>query len=180
MAKDLSKIAKQKKIKYFLISYVDFFGVLRSKLVPSQAIKEMQKEGAGFAGFSTYLDMSPADADMASIPDPESFEDIFHYNFDAVPTIPFYNLVQKLENGESLSFTDIFDSPEIAYNVDFSLRLLKCVTLEPGKISSYLNLSLMPNNSRRSLAHSGSSVLEAMPIGMLLSSMTWNISIASG
>ena len=72
MAIDLSKIAKQKKIKYFLISYVDFFGVLRSKLVPAQSIKEMQKEGAGFAGFSTYLDMSPADADMASIPDPSS------------------------------------------------------------------------------------------------------------
>ena len=72
MTKDLAKIAKQKKIKYFLISYVDFFGVLRSKLVPSQSIKEMQKEGAGFAGFSTYLDMSPADADMASIPDPNS------------------------------------------------------------------------------------------------------------
>ena len=44
MATDLSKIAKQKKIKYFLISYVDFFGVLRSKLVPSQVIKDMQKE----------------------------------------------------------------------------------------------------------------------------------------
>jgi len=72
MALDLSKIAKQKKIKYFLISYVDFFGVLRSKLVPTQSIKEMQKEGAGFAGFSTYLDMSPADADMVSIPDPSS------------------------------------------------------------------------------------------------------------
>ena len=53
MALDLSKIAKQKKIKYFLISYVDFFGVLRSKLVPTQSIKEMQKEGAGFAVFST-------------------------------------------------------------------------------------------------------------------------------
>ena len=72
MAIDLSKIAKQKKIKYFLISYVDFFGVLRSKLVPTQSIKEMQKEGAGFAGFSTYLDMSPADADMVSIPDSSS------------------------------------------------------------------------------------------------------------
>ncbi len=72
MPKDLSKIAKQKKIKYFLISYVDFFGVLRSKLVPAQSIKEMQKEGAGFAGFSTYLDMSPADPDMAAIPDPDS------------------------------------------------------------------------------------------------------------
>ena len=43
MAKDLSKIAKQKKIKYFLISFVDLFGVLRSKLVPTRAIAEMQK-----------------------------------------------------------------------------------------------------------------------------------------
>ena len=72
MSQDLSKIAKQKKIKYFLISYVDFFGVLRSKLVPAQVIKDMQKEGAGFAGFATYLDMSPADPDMVSIPDPSS------------------------------------------------------------------------------------------------------------
>ena len=72
MAINLSEIAKKKKIKYFLISYVDFFGVLRSKLVPSQSIKEMQKDGAGFAGFSTYLDMSPSDPDMAAIPDPKS------------------------------------------------------------------------------------------------------------
>ena len=43
MSKNLSKIAKQKKIKYFLISFVDLFGVLRSKLVPAQAIAEMQK-----------------------------------------------------------------------------------------------------------------------------------------
>ena len=35
MAKNLFKIAKQKKIKYFLISFVDLFGVLRSKLVPA-------------------------------------------------------------------------------------------------------------------------------------------------
>ena len=72
MAINLAEIAKKKKIKYFLISYVDFFGVLRSKLVPAQSIKEMQKDGAGFAGFSTYLDMSPSDPDMAAIPDPRS------------------------------------------------------------------------------------------------------------
>ncbi len=72
MVKDLSKIAKQKKIKYFLISFVDLFGVLRSKLVPAEAIKEMQKNGAGFAGFATWLDMSPADSDMFAIPDPDS------------------------------------------------------------------------------------------------------------
>ena len=72
MSKSLEKIAKAKKIKYFLISFVDLFGVLRSKLVPTQAIGEMQKNGAGFAGFATWLDMTPADADMFAIPDPNS------------------------------------------------------------------------------------------------------------
>jgi len=72
MSINLSKIAKSKKIKYFLISFVDLFGVLRSKLVPVQAISEMQKNGAGFAGFATWLDMSPADTDMFAIPDPDS------------------------------------------------------------------------------------------------------------
>ena len=72
MPKNLSKIAKAKKIKYFLISFVDFFGVLRSKLVPAQAIADMQKNGAGFAGFATWLDMSPADGDMFALPDPDS------------------------------------------------------------------------------------------------------------
>ena len=72
MVKNLSKIAKAKKIRYFLISFVDLFGVLRSKLVPTEAIDEMQKNGAGFAGFATWLDMSPADTDMFAIPDPDS------------------------------------------------------------------------------------------------------------
>ena len=52
MAKDLAQIAKTKKIKYFLISFVDLFGVLRAKLVPARAIAGMQKDGAGFAGFA--------------------------------------------------------------------------------------------------------------------------------
>ena len=69
MPKNLSQIAKQKKIKYFLISFVDLFGVLRSKLVPAQAIAEMQKNGAGFAGFATWLDMTPADSDMFGVPE---------------------------------------------------------------------------------------------------------------
>ena len=72
MAKNLSQIAKTKKIKYFLISFVDLFGVLRSKLVPERAIADMQKTGAGFAGFATWLDMTTADSDMFAIPDPNS------------------------------------------------------------------------------------------------------------
>ncbi len=70
--KDLSRIARDRKIKYFLISFVDLFGVLRAKLVPARAIGDMQKDGAGFAGFAAWLDMTPAHPDMFAIPDPES------------------------------------------------------------------------------------------------------------
>jgi glutamine synthetase len=73
MAKtDLAKIAKEKGIKYFQISFIDLFGVMRAKLVPAAAIGEMQANGAGFAGFATWLDMTPAHPDMFAVPDPDS------------------------------------------------------------------------------------------------------------
>jgi glutamine synthetase len=72
MAVNLAKVAKDRGIKYFLISFVDLFGVMRAKLVPAAAIAEMAKNGAGFAGFATWLDMTPANADMFALPDPDS------------------------------------------------------------------------------------------------------------
>ena len=72
MAVDLAKVAKDRMIKYFLVSFVDLFGGLRAKLVPARAIGDMQKEGAGFAGFAAWLDMTPADPDMFGIPEPDS------------------------------------------------------------------------------------------------------------
>ncbi|HJL53374.1 MAG: type III glutamate--ammonia ligase [Arenicellales bacterium] len=72
MPTNLSKVATERGIKYFLISFVDLFGSLRSKLVPARAIADMQKDGAGFAGFAAWLDMTPADSDMFSVPDPDS------------------------------------------------------------------------------------------------------------
>jgi glutamine synthetase len=72
MATDLARWAKDERVRYFLISYVDLFGGMRAKLVPTQAIGEMQKAGAGFAGFATWLDMTPADSDMFAVPDPAS------------------------------------------------------------------------------------------------------------
>jgi len=72
MATDLVKAAKERGIKYFLISYVDLFGTLRAKLAPASAIGDMAKEGAGFAGFASWLDMTPADPDVLAIPDPDS------------------------------------------------------------------------------------------------------------
>jgi glutamine synthetase len=72
MAVNLAKVAKDRGIQYFLISYVDLFGTMRAKLVPAAAIGEMQKAGAGFAGFATWLDMTPADSDLFAKPDPGS------------------------------------------------------------------------------------------------------------
>jgi glutamine synthetase len=72
MATDLEAWAKDRGVKYFLISFTDLFGAQRSKLVPASAIQAMSKTGAGFAGFATWLDMTPADPDMFVIPDPDS------------------------------------------------------------------------------------------------------------
>ena len=72
MAKDLAAAAKANNIEYFLISFVDLLGQLRAKLVPARAIRGMQKDGAGFAGFAAWLDMTPAHPDMFAIPDPDS------------------------------------------------------------------------------------------------------------
>jgi len=72
MSIDLATFAKDKGVKYFMISYTDMFGGQRAKLVPAQAIADMQVDGAGFAGFATWFDHTPAYPDMLAIPDPNS------------------------------------------------------------------------------------------------------------
>ena len=69
---NLFEYSKQNNVKYFMISFTDLFGGQRAKLVPAAAISEMQNNGAGFAGFATWLDMTPAHPDMLAIPDPTS------------------------------------------------------------------------------------------------------------
>jgi len=72
MPKDLAAWGKKNGVKYFMVSFTDLFGGQRAKLVPTQAIKDMQEDGAGFAGFATWLDMTPAHPDMLAVPDPDS------------------------------------------------------------------------------------------------------------
>ena len=72
MAINLAKEAEARGIEYFLISFTDLFGVMRAKLVPASAIKDMAKDGAGFGGFAAWFDMTPADPDIFAIPDPDS------------------------------------------------------------------------------------------------------------
>lgn len=72
MSLDLETAAKERGIKYFLVSYTDLFGTQRAKLVPAAAIASTCRNGAGFAGFATWLDMSPADSDLLAIPDADA------------------------------------------------------------------------------------------------------------
>ena len=72
MATDLAKFAEENGVKYFMISFTDLFGGQRAKLVPARAIADMQEDGAGFAGFATWLDLTPAHPDMLAVPDPEA------------------------------------------------------------------------------------------------------------
>ncbi|SPH23748.1 Glutamine synthetase 3 [Defluviimonas aquaemixtae] len=72
MTKDLAAFAKKNGVKYFMISFTDLFGGQRAKLVPAEAIADMQADGAGFAGFATWLDMTPAHPDMLAVPDPDA------------------------------------------------------------------------------------------------------------
>ena len=72
MGGELAKFAKDKGVKFFLFNFTDLFGVQRAKLVPADAADGMQKTGAGFAGFASWLDMTPAHPDMFVLPDPDS------------------------------------------------------------------------------------------------------------
>ncbi len=65
----LSETARERGIRFFLISYTDLLGVLRAKLVPASAIDGMARDGAGFAGFASWFDMTPADPDMLVMPE---------------------------------------------------------------------------------------------------------------
>jgi len=72
MASKLAEFAKKNGVQYFMVSFTDLFGGQRAKLVPASAIADMEEDGAGFAGFATYLDMTPAHPDMLAVPDPSS------------------------------------------------------------------------------------------------------------
>lgn len=68
MSEYLSARCKELGIKNLLVSYCDFQGVSRSKLVPVHKIDSVSKNGAGFAGHASYLDLTPADEDVLAYP----------------------------------------------------------------------------------------------------------------
>ena len=68
----LHEAAAAKGIRYLLFSFTDLFGIMRSKLVPAAAIRDMESDGAGFGGFAVWLEMTPAHPDILAVPDASS------------------------------------------------------------------------------------------------------------
>ena len=58
---------------------------------------------------------------IEDFPDLEDYTDFFMFTVD---NIPFPSVVDKVKNGETVKFYDIFNSPDIAYDLDFSLKAL--------------------------------------------------------
>ena len=72
MTTNLASAARELQLRFVLFSFTDLFGIQRAKLVPASALEEMERDGAGFAGFAAWLDLSPADGDVMAVPDPAS------------------------------------------------------------------------------------------------------------
>ncbi|MFM7287364.1 MAG: type III glutamate--ammonia ligase, partial [Cyanobium sp.] len=68
----LSQHLQELNLQFVLVSFTDLFGIQRAKLVPASAMAPMASDGAGFAGFAAWLDLSPADGDVLAVPDPAS------------------------------------------------------------------------------------------------------------
>lgn len=67
------RIARERGIKQYLVSFTDLFGVQRAKLVPAPALDELMRAGGvAFGGFATWLDMSPAENDVFARPQQET------------------------------------------------------------------------------------------------------------
>jgi glutamine synthetase type III len=113
----LSKLAADKGIRYFLVSFSDLRGVQRAKLVPAQSIDRIAAEGAGFAGFATWLDMTPADPDMLAMADANSVIQLpwkpevawvagdLVMGGEPVEQAPRRVLARQLERAQSLGYT---------------------------------------------------------------------------
>ncbi|CAN5374913.1 type III glutamate--ammonia ligase [soil metagenome] len=74
---DLAGLARQAGTTFILALFVDLTGKPCAKLVPVEAIEELQNEGVGFAGYAAgAMGQEPKDPDIMAIPDASSFTPI--------------------------------------------------------------------------------------------------------
>ena len=73
-AADLATLAEKAGTQFILALFVDLDGKPCAKLVPVEAVRTLQTEGVGFAGYAVgSIGQEPKDPDLMAIPDPASF-----------------------------------------------------------------------------------------------------------
>lgn len=71
---DLGTRARADGIEFIMALFVDLTGKPCAKLVPIEAVEELQTKGVGFAGYAVgALGQQPKDPDVMAIPDPSSY-----------------------------------------------------------------------------------------------------------
>ncbi|MFN8188596.1 MAG: type III glutamate--ammonia ligase [Gaiellales bacterium] len=71
---EIRKLSKQHGVEFYFAQFVDMHARPSAKLIPAAYLDDLMSDGAGFAGFAAgELGQSPADPDIAAIPDPASF-----------------------------------------------------------------------------------------------------------
>jgi glutamine synthetase len=74
---DLASLAAESGTTFILALFVDLTGKPCAKLVPVEAVDELQTNGVGFAGYAAgAMGQEPKDPDIMAIPDPSSFTPI--------------------------------------------------------------------------------------------------------
>jgi glutamine synthetase len=71
---DLATRARADGIQFILALFVDLTGKPCAKLVPIEAVEQLQTEGVGFAGYAVgAMGQEPKDPDLVAVPDPSSY-----------------------------------------------------------------------------------------------------------
>ncbi|GAB3069546.1 type III glutamate--ammonia ligase [Nocardioides zeae] len=71
---DLATLAEKAGTTFILALFVDLNGKPCAKLVPVEAVQQLQTEGVGFAGYAVgSMGQEPKDPDLMVLPDPASF-----------------------------------------------------------------------------------------------------------
>jgi glutamine synthetase len=73
-APGLADLVRKDGIEFILALFVDLAGKPCAKLVPAQAVEQLEGEGVGFAGYAVgSIGQQPSDPDIMAMPDPASY-----------------------------------------------------------------------------------------------------------
>ena len=73
-APSLAELVKRDSVEFILALFVDLAGKPCAKLVPAQAVEQLESEGVGFAGYAVgAIGQQPSDPDIMAMPDAASY-----------------------------------------------------------------------------------------------------------